>query len=106
MPERIKKIDIARYLILLKHGGVVVDVDFEAFKTIDSLIQGHAAVLIEESEDQSINCAWIASVRCIYKNIYFQKNTHDYISIPFFFLLLSIFDFALIYFFITYLLLF
>ena len=74
MPERIKKIDIARYLILLKHGGVVVDVDFEAFKTIDSLIQGHAAVLIEESEDQSINCAWIASVRCIYTNIYFQKK--------------------------------
>lgn len=74
MPERIKKIDIARYLILLKHGGVVVDVDFEAFKTIDSLIQGHAAVLIEESEDQSINCAWIASVR-FYIKIYFQKNT-------------------------------
>ncbi len=62
LPERIKKIDLSRYLILLKHGGIVTDVDFESFKPIDSLIQGHSAVLAEENADQSINCAWIASI--------------------------------------------
>ena len=62
LPEKIKKIDAARYLILLARGGVILDVDFEAFKSIDSLLQGHSAVLIEESSDQSINCAFMASV--------------------------------------------
>lgn len=60
--ERIKKIDLSRYLILFKHGGIVSDVDFESFKPIDSLVAGHSAVLVEESQDATINCAWIASV--------------------------------------------
>ena len=60
--ERIKKIDLARYMILSKHGGVVLDVDFEAFKPIGELLEGRSVVLIEESENQSINCAWIASI--------------------------------------------
>ena len=62
LPERIKKIDFARYMILYQYGGVVLDVDFEAFKPIDKLLQNHSVVLIEESENQSINCAWIASI--------------------------------------------
>ena len=62
LPERIKKIDFARYMILHKYGGVVLDVDFEAFKPIDQVLRGSSVVLIEESENQSINCASIASI--------------------------------------------
>ena len=32
--------DILRYLIVLKYGGVYVDIDFECFKPIDDLISG------------------------------------------------------------------
>ena len=68
LPERIKKIDMARYLILLKHGGVVLDIDFECFKAIDSLIEGHSAILVEESADQSINCVSVLLSLVVYRN--------------------------------------
>ena len=61
-PERIKKIDTARYLILLKYGGTVVDVDFECFRCIAPLLNGtHGVLLSEESARQSINCAFMSS---------------------------------------------
>ncbi len=61
-PERIKKIDTARYLILLKHGGTVVDVDFECFRCIAPLFDGSQTVLLsEEAARGSINCAFMSS---------------------------------------------
>ena len=61
-PERIKKIDTARYLILLKYGGTVVDVDFECFRCIAPLFDGnHSVLLSEESTRGSINCAFMSS---------------------------------------------
>lgn len=60
--ERIKKIDTARYLILLKHGGTVVDVDFECFRCIAPLFDGSQTVLLsEEAASGSINCAFMSS---------------------------------------------
>ena len=62
MKSIIKKVDVARYLILLKHGGVVLDIDFEAFHSIETLVEGHSAVLVEDGKDQNINSAWMASI--------------------------------------------
>jgi hypothetical protein len=37
--------DILRYLIILKYGGVYVDIDFECFKPIDDLVLGKNLVV-------------------------------------------------------------
>ena len=34
LPSSIQKVDVARYLILHKHGGIYVDMDYESFKNI------------------------------------------------------------------------
>ena len=59
--ERIKKIDAARYLILLRYGGTVVDVDFECFRSIEKLFFGVEVLLSEEASSGSVNCALMSS---------------------------------------------
>jgi mannosyltransferase OCH1-like enzyme len=41
LPERIQKIDLAKYLILQRYGGVYVDMDMECVQPLDSLFQKH-----------------------------------------------------------------
>ncbi|NLE11965.1 MAG: hypothetical protein GX630_10710 [Actinobacteria bacterium] len=49
--------DIWRYEILWKHGGVYVDVDFEPFKPLDSLLEDVECFTAWELQDQYANNA-------------------------------------------------
>ena len=68
LDSKIKKIDFARYLIMFVHGGVYVDMDFEAFRPIDPLVfssnkgKGPGVFLAEEAATKTINCAVLGSI--------------------------------------------
>ncbi|MFN2181306.1 MAG: glycosyltransferase, partial [Candidatus Promineifilaceae bacterium] len=46
--EPIKRADAARYFILHRHGGLYVDLDYEALRPLDDLLQGKELVLTTE----------------------------------------------------------
>ncbi len=46
--QDIKRIDAARYFILHKYGGIILDIDFECLKPFDDLLSGHDIVLGRE----------------------------------------------------------
>jgi mannosyltransferase OCH1-like enzyme len=47
-PRNIQRIDAFRYFLLLKEGGVYVDVDFECISCIEPLLEGAACVIGKE----------------------------------------------------------
>lgn len=49
-PYPIQRVDVARYLMLYRHGGVYVDLDFECFRDITPLLQGRQCVLSLEAD--------------------------------------------------------
>jgi hypothetical protein len=53
------KADILRYLILLRYGGVYVDVDFEAQKPLAPLLEGVQAFAAWEEEPSADHHGWI-----------------------------------------------
>ncbi|HEY9078016.1 MAG TPA: glycosyltransferase [Anaerolineaceae bacterium] len=74
-PEPIMRVDAARYFILYHFGGMYVDLDFEAFRPLDPLLEGKQVVLglepeshlksrfaIERNLQQIVCNAWMASV--------------------------------------------
>lgn len=71
LPLKIHRIDVIRYFILFKYGGVYVDLDFECFKSITPLLDGHQLVLASEPKQHCENLynnrphlmcnAWMAS---------------------------------------------
>ncbi|WP_295543500.1 glycosyltransferase [uncultured Thiohalocapsa sp.] len=48
-PYPIQRVDLIRYLILYRYGGLYVDLDFECFKDITPLLDGRHCVLSEEA---------------------------------------------------------
>jgi len=54
-PHGIQRADIARCLILHRYGGVYADLDVEALRPIDPLIEGRACVLTLEP---ALHAAW------------------------------------------------
>ncbi|MBW2446933.1 MAG: glycoside transferase family 32 [Deltaproteobacteria bacterium] len=49
-PLEINRVDAARYLILERHGGVYVDMDFECLRPVEALLAGHEILLGLEPE--------------------------------------------------------
>ena len=47
----IEKVDIARYLILHRFGGVYADIDMESLQPLDTLLSGHSLVLSKEPDN-------------------------------------------------------
>ena len=47
----IQKVDAARCFILLKYGGLYVDLDFECFRNIESLLSEHKCVIGKEPKE-------------------------------------------------------
>lgn len=60
-PKLSSKANIARYEILLRHGGVYVDCDFEALRNIEPLLDGASFVVGEETPGV-VNNAFIGAV--------------------------------------------
>ena len=56
------KADVARYEILLRHGGVYIDTDFECFKNLEPLLAGVTACAAYEQQGATIANGLIASV--------------------------------------------
>ena len=55
-PYPIQRIDMIRYLILYRFGGLYVDLDFECFKPVDPLLSGQTCVLsLEASAHNSVH---------------------------------------------------
>lgn len=54
--------DIARYEILLKFGGVYVDVDYECYKPIDPLLEGVDCFLAWEIQGAVVNNAIMGAI--------------------------------------------
>jgi mannosyltransferase OCH1-like enzyme len=48
LPKPIMKVDAFRVLLLLAHGGVYVDLDYECLKPIEPLLAGHSCVIAKE----------------------------------------------------------
>jgi mannosyltransferase OCH1-like enzyme len=48
LPQPIMRVDAFRVLLLLAHGGVYVDLDYECLKPIDPLLAGRACVIATE----------------------------------------------------------
>ncbi len=46
--DEIKRVDAARYFILYHHGGLYVDLDYEAFRSLEPLLDGAELLLTEE----------------------------------------------------------
>ena len=53
LPYGILRADIARILILHKHGGVYADLDTECLRPLDSLLDGNSMVIGKEPEEQA-----------------------------------------------------
>jgi glycosyltransferase involved in cell wall biosynthesis len=51
--DPIARIDLARYLILRRFGGVYADLDFECLRPIDGLLEGRSFVVGREPEEHS-----------------------------------------------------
>ena len=50
-PHNIQRIDVFRYFVLYKYGGVYVDMDFECFKSFDPIVNdGYNLVLSREHD--------------------------------------------------------
>lgn len=49
--DPIARIDLARYLILRRFGGVYADLDFECLRPIDGLLEGRSFVVGQEPEE-------------------------------------------------------
>ena len=47
-PRQIQRVDMARYMILFKHGGIYVDMDFECFRDFYNTLN-HSKVNLAES---------------------------------------------------------
>lgn len=47
-PSNIYRVDVVRYLILYKYGGVFSDMDFECFKNIESILEDASCVFGQE----------------------------------------------------------
>lgn len=56
------KSDAARYEILLQHGGVYIDTDFECFRNIEPLLDGVAACAAYEQQGATIANGFMAAV--------------------------------------------
>jgi inositol phosphorylceramide mannosyltransferase catalytic subunit len=52
-PYPIQRVDMIRYLILHRYGGVYADLDLECFRSIEDLLHGHACLLSLESQVHS-----------------------------------------------------
>jgi len=52
-PYPIQRVDMIRYLILHRYGGVYADLDLECFRSIEDLLHGHTCLLSLESEAHS-----------------------------------------------------
>jgi mannosyltransferase OCH1-like enzyme len=51
-PYNIQRVDVARLLILAEYGGLYVDLDFEALRPVDSLLDS-CTVLTKEAQDDA-----------------------------------------------------
>lgn len=49
-PQQIQRVDMIRYLLLYRLGGLYVDLDFECFRSIAPLLQGQDCVLSLEAD--------------------------------------------------------
>jgi mannosyltransferase OCH1-like enzyme len=49
----IQRVDAARYFLLLRHGGLYVDLDFEALQPLDLLLDGQRCVLGLEAPEHA-----------------------------------------------------
>jgi mannosyltransferase OCH1-like enzyme len=84
-PRDIQRVDAARYFILKQTGGLFIDMDFECFKNISSLLDGQNCVLGMEPEahckmlgkDMIICNAFMA---CTPKNDFFIKICENLIT--------------------------
>lgn len=56
-PRKIQQVDVFRYLLLLKEGGVYIDVDFECIENITILLEKESCVIGKEPE---AHCAHFA----------------------------------------------
>lgn len=56
LPHMIQKIDLAKYVILQRYGGVYVDMDMEALKPLDTLIDSYPDITLFVSEVE-IGCS-------------------------------------------------
>ena len=61
-PHHIMRVDAFRFFVLYKYGGVYVDLDLEAYKCIDPLLNNEKTVLFLETNN-SISNAIMCSVR-------------------------------------------
>jgi mannosyltransferase OCH1-like enzyme len=50
-PREIQRVDAIRYFILLKEGGVYVDIDFECFENISGLLLNETCVIGKEPKE-------------------------------------------------------
>ncbi len=78
----IQRIDSVRYLILLVHGGVYIDLDFECFRSMDDLLESRTCVLSTEHPQHAvdhhkayiISNAWMA---CVPQHPFMQAVLQD-----------------------------
>ena len=52
-PHHIMRVDAFRFFVLHKYGGVYVDLDLEAYKCIDSLLEEQVVLFLERSDSIS-----------------------------------------------------
>ena len=71
LPMKINRVDIIRYFILIKYGGVYADLDFECYKPLDELLADHSLIIASEpikhcrdiyKRERLICNAWMASI--------------------------------------------
>jgi inositol phosphorylceramide mannosyltransferase catalytic subunit len=67
----IQRVDAVRYFILLKYGGVYVDLDFECLKPVDSLLADEQCVLSLEPKEH-----------CMYHNLPYIISNAFMAAIP------------------------
>jgi mannosyltransferase OCH1-like enzyme len=53
-PTAIQKVDAVRYFILLKEGGLFIDLDFECFQPVDTLLDGATFVVGKEPVEHAL----------------------------------------------------
>src|SRR5688572_6703238 len=94
--EHIKRVDAARYFIMHKHGGLYVDLDFECFQPMDTLVASGDLVLAPEPAEHQdilvlknsefqrlISNAWMASRpghpfwEHVFRELLVQRNQPD-----------------------------
>jgi mannosyltransferase OCH1-like enzyme len=52
LPYTIMRVDMVRYMYMVVYGGIYVDLDYELFSPLDSIIEGHELILPLSREKQ------------------------------------------------------